>query len=502
MPISSRRLAGTMACLACLGCRAPGSESPGPPSARTVEATRTRAVEPPPLAEDGLYTVDLEDAAAVVRPLGEGALLIAAQPLSEKPMRIAGVEYPAHPTKTLFVRLSKEGGVQWARHHDLRLPDHVTASPDGGAVTTSKLDGCPGPAPACIEVARLDAQGERVFAKAFDEIAILNSVAAAVHGRDTIAFGAEFSGPWPEIGFESQRRHGAIVVLDAATGTIRATETYDWLPTALVPTTDDAFIVAGDIIRDTELNGHRLSNPRNPQRHWVTATNGMVAHHRLGGETTWAHSIGDEETQRVAHARPAPDGGWIIGGRTGHGELVGLPKPEAVPAAEVFVAKLDDTGVPVWSTLLGGLGQERLQRLYVDGLGRTWGVATTNLPYAFVRHSGFPDAPLIGDGDYVVLFRLDSNGRPDRARVLRRASLRMLDDERFVEIKGMGEGMRVSVVNADDFISLPHAAPGPCAAELLAFIECVEPHRFENAWSVPCFAEGEAYGRCEDETEP
>ncbi|HVN03777.1 MAG TPA: SBBP repeat-containing protein [Bryobacteraceae bacterium] len=84
--------------------------------------------------------------------------------------------------------------------------------------------------------------------------------------------------------------------------------------------------------------------------------------------------------------------------------IAGTPSPNALPAADAFVAKLNATGsAMVWATLLGGSGSDEGRTIAVDGNGNVWVSGTT-------QSTDFPSKVPVSPNGGEFLAELNSTG--------------------------------------------------------------------------------------------
>ncbi len=133
---------------------------------------------------------------------------------------------------------------------------------------------------------------------------------------------------------------------------------------------DDNIFVAGDFAAGIDLgDGPILSaGPSNG----LYKNDPFLAKYDATGELLWKRTWGDTSTQNAAQVVTDAAGNAIILGRAfgkidfGGGEL------DARGTDDIFIAKFGPNGQHLWSNMVGGMSDDRAERMTVDSNGDVW----------------------------------------------------------------------------------------------------------------------------------
>lgn len=133
---------------------------------------------------------------------------------------------------------------------------------------------------------------------------------------------------------------------------------------------EGSIVVAGDFASELSVGGPVLS--------CQGKTDVFVAKFDSSGGHVWSRGFGDAEMQRVRAIDVDSRGNIVVAGEFS-GELSFGGDPLVSPAgADIFIAKLDPGGNPIWSKQAGDAGIRECHDIAVDGLGHVVGTGYFN----------------------------------------------------------------------------------------------------------------------------
>lgn len=129
------------------------------------------------------------------------------------------------------------------------------------------------------------------------------------------------------------------------------------------------------------------------------------------GTAVWAKSFGTAEYEEANSVALDASGNIVIGGFFGAEMTVGSATLSFKGAIDLWLAKLDPTGAPLWAVAGGGTMEDAINSLALDSTGNIFAAGVFHKS-AVVTGTGSTSATLATTGSYdVVLLKLDGTGK-------------------------------------------------------------------------------------------